>query len=461
MALLDELFGMPGPIGGGNDTESLFIKRALAQALAQAGGGQDLASQSTPARVAAAQAEPPVVNIPDRPMPGTAYGPPPAQDAYVPPPRQEPVRVADASGDMDMGQLGAMLQGFGDRNQGLIGRIGGAMQGGRDFNKTRETENLTVDALMKRGGLSKEEATMFARNPQILQQIVPTLFGSGKQWQIGEIFDPETGLPQKVMINQANPSQMVPVGGVKRDPVDAQITRDQMKSDNQELQKYRAAAGKAGEIVSSLDRMRELRKGISYEGMGPLSGLIAPVAGFFGYGEGQALDSEATRMQQHVRAAGEGSVSNYERELFASASPGLRMSDSGANIVIDGWEAQARRVQEKAKFMDEWRARNKTLSGAQAAWDRYANDNRILDTDGKGGFTINRDNIGNWSSYVEGAGGDRDEPASRSDAGAAPKLSPEDVATSLTNAKAAIARGAPRDVVLRRLKEAGIDTSGL
>lgn len=76
-------------------------------------------------------------------------------------------------------RLQAFLMAGGDGS--LARGVGSAM----GLDRQRETENLTVRALMARGGYSQPDATAIARNPAMLQQVLPSLFGPKNPTKLG------------------------------------------------------------------------------------------------------------------------------------------------------------------------------------------------------------------------------------------------------------------------------------
>lgn len=462
MALLDDIF--PGATPQPDATaDPLVLQEIIRRALANAG---DMVGGSTPALVGSSPAPSEPVAAP-RPVPAAIP---------APAPRQAPQRASQPE-DSGMRRLGAMLQGFGDRGQGLIGRIGGVLSAGANYDRAQDTENLTMRALVGRG-VDRETAMLIARSPEVAKAVLPSLLGATKDWEIGEIYDPETGQPQKVMWRKSDPSKMVKIGGVKQDQGSATLTREQSKEAVNRVGKYAAEAQEAERGLAELAQLRQARKGVSYAGgvapeLRTWLGKVLPDSPIPGVGlpfipsrEEASSAEAASAISENVRLGfvgrTKGAVSNREMEIFGAATPGLAMTDAGAETVMNGMEAGLLRAKERAKFFENWLARNRNLTGAQEAWDRFINENPILDTDGKGGIRVNRANIANWQAYLDGS----EPPARSAPAGARQpsetrqgQLRKDDAA--LNRARQAIAQGAPRDAVIQRLRENGIDPAGL
>ncbi|MCV9940900.1 cell wall hydrolase [Boseaceae bacterium BT-24-1] len=187
----------------------------------------------------------------------------------------------------------------------------------------------------------------------------------------------------------------VVTGAKPRDP-EAELTR---KSEFERLKGLDEAAEGARGIRQSVNNLRELRKGVSYEGM-PLAGPASKIAGMAGYGGGQALESAATNFKLDLSTKLKGAISDKEQAMLNSATPGLGMSDDAANQTLATYEGVAERAIERQRFYQTWRARNKTLSGADDAWDRYVNENPVVQADKDGKLSLSRQNLGNWQKYV-------------------------------------------------------------
>ena len=172
------------------------------------------------------------------------------------------------------------------------------------------------------------------------------------------------------------------------------MKRMELRDDLKTLQQYRKDADSARKLLSDVSQMRALRKQKDYEGP-----VLGPALGKVGYG--QALQSKATEIQLSFTERTKGAISDREMGLFASATPGLGMKDKEADKVMAGMEAGALRVRERQKFYNAWRARHKTLEGADDAWDSYVDENPVITADEKTGqLSVNKKNISNWKKYV-------------------------------------------------------------
>lgn len=190
------------------------------------------------------------------------------------------------------------------------------------------------------------------------------------------------------------------VTGAQKPNEEEKLTR---KAEFEKLKEMDSAADAARGVRQSVTNLRELRKGVSYEGY-PLAGGMATVAGAFGYGGGQALEAAATNFKLDLSGKLKGAISDKEQAMLNAATPGLGMSDDAANQTLATYEGVAERAIERAKFFQMWRARNKTLAGADDAWDRYVEANPVIKADKSGGLSLDRKNLGNWQSYIAAPG---------------------------------------------------------
>jgi len=192
------------------------------------------------------------------------------------------------------------------------------------------------------------------------------------------------------------------VTGAQKPSEEDKLTR---KAEFDKLKELDAAAEAARGIKGGVATLRDMRKGVSYEGL-PGAGLMSTAAGIFGHGGGQALEAAATQFKLELSGKLKGAISDKEQSMLNSATPGLGMSDDAAERTLSVYEGAAERAVERGKFYQTWRARNKSLAGADDAWDRYVEQNPVVQTDKDGGLTLNRKNLGNWQRYIPTVGKD-------------------------------------------------------
>lgn len=192
---------------------------------------------------------------------------------------------------------------------------------------------------------------------------------------------------------------------VRQSPQDSAL----FKIDAEELKNYNEAANDARGLISDVGALREARKGVGYAGQ-PLAQTRAAALGALGYGQGQTVDALSTKMKLNLSKDLKGAISDKEQAMLQSATPGLSMSDDAAQQILDATEAAAKRKIERAQFSREYLERNKTLRGSDETWNKYIEENPILNKSDNGGLSINQKAIGSWKNYL-GSGQQPQQPA--------------------------------------------------
>jgi hypothetical protein len=192
------------------------------------------------------------------------------------------------------------------------------------------------------------------------------------------------------------------------------LTREEAKKAVNTIDRYRQAADASRGGLSDVAQMRALRDGVGYEGgyfdqtrtavgrnVGDALGFLPFIPSSEEAANAEAIASKATEMQLNFTNETKGAISDAEMRLFGTATPGMDMSDPAADKILAGMEAGHLRTIERAKFYDAYLRQNKTISGADEAWDTYINANPVLIIDPKTKeMTVNKQNIGNWKSYI-------------------------------------------------------------
>lgn len=200
MALLDELFG-----GQGQGVDPMQM-RLLMERLSELQGRGGV-TVSDPANFAgSAPAMPPVRDIPTQTAPGQPYSANPVDTGTTPPPRR-PAARSQIQGEKAAGatpEYKDRSPSFGE----MAVNFGMALAGQKPENLARqyETENMTVRALMKKG-LGIEEATAIARNPQLLTSAFSTAIGLGGKLGLNPVWG--TDEEGNLAIGQMSPTGQV------------------------------------------------------------------------------------------------------------------------------------------------------------------------------------------------------------------------------------------------------------
>lgn len=371
------------------------------------------------------------------PMAGPAQmmplGGPPVAPAPATRPETEPtakVNPAPSRPDFNSGiggqeVFGAILQGLG----GVAAPLGRLVSQGAAQGKQADVKNQTYDWLISKG-VEPQEAAAAVTNPEIGKIVLGRVLGTAKTTEAAT-----KGLPQGYTWNDpADPSKgasRVPGVAEKPDPVETAFKKEEIKADNKYLTELRKEGNIGRDTLDKILQLRKAREAVSYEGgafpetrtwlgknlpdgVGPFGIPFIPSQEEAGAAE--QVKSLATDIQLQFTQKTKGAISNREMDLFGQATPGLTMSDEGAQRVMNGFEAGARRMREKPKFFEAYRRQNGSLDGADDAWDRFVDERPVLVDDGKGGFQIDDNNVASWRDYVAPPSANAGQPAAQGQA---------------------------------------------
>ena len=233
--------------------------------------------------------------------------------------------------------------------------------------------------------------------------------------ETGYYMVPRNGIPGTTPLGQPGQGGMQPI--IPGKP--SVLNREQQKEYAARVSGFNKDAEAARGLQGDVAQMRALRDGVSYEGgwfpdarttigrtLNMNSGMLGIPSGQEA-GNAEALRSKSVDIQLGFSEKTKGAITDREQSMFAGATPGLYMSDTGAKQVLDGQEAGAARVIEKSKFYQTYVQKHNGLAGADQAWDRFIKDKPIFSRGKDGQLAVNRDNIGGWENYV----GEGDSPA--------------------------------------------------
>lgn len=201
----------------------------------------------------------------------------------------------------------------------------------------------------------------------------------------------------------------------------------------------------ATQDLALVGQLRDLGDKIKTGGTAAIRGTLAGYGIKVGenVGEIEAYGAIVDKLTPQQRAPGSGSSSDLDVKMFKNALPSLIKTPEGNAIIQD------------------------TLAGvAQYKVDRARIAERALagEIEPKEALKQLRDLPSPYTNFKKLAkDGFKADPNSPSSTGSPSqsRMSQPDIDSSLANARDAIARGAPRDAVIRKLQGAGIDTSGL
>jgi hypothetical protein len=286
---------------------------------------------------------------------------------------------------------------------------------------------------------------MFLQDPQLKQMVEAGAldFASAyemertgqKAPQIVEIFDPETGQPQKGYMMGG---EFIPVGGAKAptqgqsfsyDPSTGDFTFNQggtaappggmsfdptrnpghlgkklSEADAKLLEGYREAATAADDLSATVDGLEMVIGNVGYTGPGgEIYGAVDDVVGVLPGDSGSrgAAKSLAMEAQLSMTAKTKGAITDREMGMFKQAVPGLGQTAEGNQQIIAAMRAMTNRVKTRAVFMEQYANVNGSMNGAQQAWNAYIQENPVLE--GSAGRLVVREE-GDFTPYLQRGG---------------------------------------------------------
>lgn len=185
-------------------------------------------------------------------------------------------------------------------------------------------------------------------------------------------------------------------------PRDAgRLARNLSDADTTEITRNRELAQSAGDLESIANQMEVLTPKLGYTGPGGgVYGAIDDAVGVLPGDSGArgAFRSLATEAQLTFTAKTKGAITDREMASFAQAVPSLSQTPEGNKAISQVLRAGAQRVQARAQFLEEYAAANGSLQGAQAAWQKFMQDNPIISQGEAGNLVVRGD--GDWRAYI-------------------------------------------------------------
>jgi|GEM_PF-5815012 len=212
------------------------------------------------------------------------------------------------------------------------------------------------------------------------------------------------------------------------------------KKDADRVDDYSDRARLAEEGSATLDRIDGLREQAF---TGPVQGRVANA---LGHGATQALSGAVNELSLDIAQKMKGSLSDRDIAFVKDQTPSLGMGGEAGKSASSAIRAAFERTQQRAAFYRTWAEKNGSIDGADVAWKKYITENPLTIEDKKalGGRRFNPEYNKDFGRYINkqsdyGAGGD----------------------SMLAYAREAIAKGAPRAEVEKRLRDSGIDPKDL
>jgi hypothetical protein len=213
------------------------------------------------------------------------------------------------------------------------------------------------------------------------------------------------------------------------------------KKDADRVDGYTDSGRMAEEGTATLDYIDGLR---TQAFTGPVQGRIANAVG---HQATQALDGAVNALSLDIAQKMKGSLSDKDIAFVKSQAPSLAMGGEAGKSASGSIRAAFERTQQRAAFYRTWAEKNGGIDGADVAWKKYIDENPLTMEDKKalGGRKFNPDYNKDFSRYIKkgqsGYGGSGD--------------------SMLAYAREALAQGAPRAEIEKRLVGAGIDPKDL
>lgn len=242
----------------------------------------------------------------------------------------------------------------------------------------------------------------------------------------------------------ADPAQQAAAAQATRRPDErtSDFDKAMAKADVDRLAEMQTQATQSQQLLGQIAQMEGLRAGATTgRVVGPAAAALgnSMVAGLIpGSREAAGLDAIAGGITLELAKAMKGALSDKDIAFLQRQTPNSSVSNEVATVMHNAFRAAGRRKEDMAAFYRTWAERNGSLSGADAAWNRFANENDLFveDRSTVGGLRVNTG--ADWSKYVETI----QRPARGQ--GAAPAATTPAPAQSPPAASAAAPAAAPR-----------------
>jgi hypothetical protein len=270
------------------------------------------------------------------------------------------------------------------------------------------------------------------------------------KFTIKETVDPNSGASKFVRLKTTGPEGVIDTGAVPSTPANPSINpkspfnQAMAKQDAERVTGYSDASKLAEDGLATLDNIDSLRKE-AYTG-GPF-GIVGAAASKLGHGATQALETNTSALALDVAQKMKGSLSDkdiaFVKQQVPNTAQGGAAGESASGAIRAGFE----RTKQRAAFYRTWSEKNGNINGADVAWNKYITENPLTTEDKKslGGRKFDPNYNRDFSRYIKngqsgyGSSGD----------------------SILAYARDALAQGAPRAEIEKRLRDGGIDPKDL
>ncbi|HDH1049420.1 TPA: hypothetical protein PIL23_002333, partial [Staphylococcus aureus] len=210
---------------------------------------------------------------------------------------------------------------------------------------------------------------------------------------------------------RAPDGSVVPIKGGPADPAylkqaaDAKgegknpFSQSLLKSDAERVAGYSDSAKLASEGIATLDNVDALRK------QAFTAPVIGGIASKVGHPATQALEAATNSLSLDVAQKVKGSLSDKDIAFVKSQVPTVAMGGAAGEATSQMLRGAFERTKQRADFYRQWAEQNGNINGADAAWNKFADENPITIPDKKalGGRRFNPDFNKDYSPYMKGA----------------------------------------------------------
>ena len=207
------------------------------------------------------------------------------------------------------------------------------------------------------------------------------------------VIDPNTGQAIYVTPDQAIGKQVAST----RTPGQTEESKQRQKSIVKAEESRAEAAANATAVIDSLNRAEQLVSS-GAANTGPIISKLYTVSA--GTAEFEAISNQ---LGLQGTALLKGAITEAENRKVQSTQPGSDRTPESNLAIINFNRSIMQRAVERGKFDAAWRQSKGTIEGADAAWQKFVQENPIT-SNKPNDLSINQQNIGNWQGYVTGQG---------------------------------------------------------
>lgn len=353
--------------------------------------------------------------------------------------RQQPVTSSSAAPMMpaaddgfSWGKLGSILSGAGGSNT-VLGAIGGAIQGGEAYDRRNQRENLTLRALTGKG-LDPQTAQLVASDPHLARSVIPALF--------------KPNAPTDDMIEYAHDMAQ------RRARGDTQIpTLGEWMADQKKAGRATTTINMGGEKAFATELGKQNAKAFTERRQAAMDAVrsLDSIDTAFKLLDDGMLTGFGANWESNIGKALHRIGFAYKQDPIENAEAYLATRAGEIGTIIKLFGAGTGLSDKDREFAEKAAAGQITLNEGSMRRILEINEKaarNVVKRFNAEAETINPAEVGSpFPLTVE--------------APPEPKFSRSEIRESMNNARAAIQRGANRNVVIQELRRNGIDPEGL